>query len=113
MAEYNTLRAEVLAARSYLAQAIGVTFAVIMGVAGFSVSKSFAGPKSALYFITGIALMYLAGTFVWNEINTRKFTKRLRELEADINERAGERLLVWETDAGWGSIFTPRNHNGE
>lgn len=34
MAKYNTLRAEVFAARSYVAQAIGITAAVMMGVVG-------------------------------------------------------------------------------
>src|ERR1035441_3904086 len=90
LAEYNTLRAEVLAARSNVAQAIGITAAIIMGVIGFSFSKSFSGPQWVPWSIAVMALVYLGGIFGWNEINTRKFTKRLRTLEADINARSEE-----------------------
>jgi len=103
--EYKTLRAEVLAARSYVAQAIGITAAVMMGVLGLSFS-SFSRPHWVTWTVAGVALAYLGGTLAWNEINTRHFAKRLRALEADINTRAGERLLVWETDSGWGSMIS-------
>ena len=68
IAEYNTLRAEVMAARSNVAQAIGIVFALMMGVVGFSYSTSFSGPRWAPWFIAAIALAYLVGTFGWNEV---------------------------------------------
>jgi hypothetical protein len=107
MAEYNTLRAEVLAARSYIAQALGITAGVIMAVLGLGFSQTFAGPRWTPWAIALTALAYLGGTLVWNEKNTRRFCKRLRDLEADINSRAGERLLIWESESGWGSMIAP------
>ena len=113
MAEYNTLRAEVLAARSYLAQAIGITSAVMIGVIGFSSSPNFLGPQWTPWALAAIAFTYLGGTFISCEISTRRFTKRLREIEADVNKRAGERLLVWETQSGWGSFSVPLDLNNK
>jgi hypothetical protein len=104
LAEYNTLRAEVLAARSYVMQAIGIAAAVIMGIIGFCFSQGVSGHEWVPWTIGTIAFVYLGFTYTWNDINTRSFTKRLRELEADINERAQDTLLVWETHFGWGSM---------
>jgi protein-S-isoprenylcysteine O-methyltransferase Ste14 len=109
IAEYNALRAETLAARSYVAQAIGITAAVLMGVIAFTFSTNFSGPKWAPWSMAAVALAYLALTVVWNEINTRRFTSRLRALETDINARAGEQLLAWETKFGWGGLVIPRD----
>ena len=54
MAEYNTLRAEVLAARSNVAQAISITFATLMGVVGFSFSTGIKGPSWVPWAIAAI-----------------------------------------------------------
>jgi len=108
LAEYNTLRAEVLAARSYVSQATGVTAAVIMGTVAFAASSSFSGPSWVPWLIAALAILYLTGTVVWNEVNTQRFTARLRALELKINTRAGERLLVWETESGWGTFAVPK-----
>jgi hypothetical protein len=105
IAEYNTLRAEVLAARSYVAQAFGITAGVAMGILGFAFSANLSVPKWAVFAVGAVAVTYLVGTVVWNDINTRKFTKRIRALEADINTRSGETLLRWETDSGWGGMI--------
>ena len=113
LAEYNTLRAEVLAARSYVAQAVSITAAVVMGVIGFSFSTSFKVPTWVPWCVTGVAIAYLGITFGWNEASTRRFTKRLRALEADVNARAGERLLIWESDFGWGSMAVRRTTDGK
>jgi hypothetical protein len=109
LAEYNTLRSEVLAARSYIAQAAAITAGVLMGVLGLTFSANLPLARWAGLSMSVIAIVYLGSAFVWNELNTRKFTKRLRELEKDINKLAGEQLLVWETDYGWGSIVV-RKH---
>lgn len=107
VAEYNTLRTEVVAARASVAQAIGLSSAVLMGVVAFSFSTNFSGPNWVPWAIAAMAIIYVGLSCAWNEVNTRKFTTRLRLLETSINGRAGERLLVWETDSGWGSILAP------
>jgi hypothetical protein len=108
MAEYNTLRAEVLAARANVAQAFGVTAPVLIAVVAFSFSDASTAPAWVAWTIAVTAVIYLGAIIIWNEKNTRSFTRRLRTLERQINARAGERLLVWETHSGWGSLFRRR-----
>jgi hypothetical protein len=104
LAEYNTLRAEILAARSNVAQAIGLTVPVVMGLIGLSFSSTLNLPTWIVLTIAIGAIVYLCATFAWNEINTRKFTKQVRLLENRINDLAGDRLLTWENTMGWGAI---------
>ena len=94
MAEYNRLRAEVLAARSNVAQAIRLTFATLMGVFGFSFSTGFQGPSWVPWAIAAIALGYFAFTIIWNKKYTGNFTRRISAIQKDVNDRAGERLLI-------------------
>jgi hypothetical protein len=104
LAEYNSLRAEVLAARGYVAQAAGILAATLMADAAFG----FSGNSPSFWLpvaIAAVALIYFLILFVWNESNTRGFTRRLRELEADMNGVAGRTILIWETVHGWGSLF--------
>jgi hypothetical protein len=107
LAEYNTLRAEVLAARSNVAQATSLTVPVVMGLIGLSFSSTLNLPNWIVWTISPCAILYLCATFAWNEINTRKFTKQLRALERRINDLAGEPLLTWENAVGWGGMTLP------
>jgi hypothetical protein len=110
LAEYNTLRAEVLAARNNVGQGAGIFSAAIM--ANFAFGFSAASKNSAIPIIIGIlAVAYFACLFAWNENNTISVTKRIRELEAQINGLAGERLLLWETVHGWGGMYRKTNPN--
>src|SRR5262245_32997097 len=111
LAEYNTLRNEVIAARANVAQAIGLVAVVLMGILGLIYSSNGPGDPRILKFIFVCAAGYLGFTLWWNEGNTRTFTRRLREIERDVNKRAGERLLLWETKFGWGSIIRNINKN--
>ncbi|MGL9621564.1 hypothetical protein QRQ56_26460 [Bradyrhizobium sp. U531] len=108
LAEYNTLRAEVLAARSYMGQGAGIFAAALMAniAFGYSAGKDYL----ALTIILGmLTLVYFVALFAWNEKNTISATARLRELEAEINSLAGERLLLWETVYGYGGIWRKTN----
>ena len=96
LAEYNTLRAEVLAARAAVAQAIGIGAPVTAALL-----------PTGYYSVAATVFIIVALIAFWNDQNTRAFTCRLRSLENSINEIAGQRLLLWETDHGWGSIFPP------
>jgi hypothetical protein len=108
LAEYNTLRAEVLAARGNIAQAVGLTVPVIMGLIGLSFSPALGPPMWIIGAITAFAIAYLGLHLAWNGANTRAYTRQLRALEAQINNLAGERLLTWETSQGWGAMIYPR-----
>ncbi len=109
LAEYNTLRAEVLAARGNVAQAASLTVPVVMALIGFSFSTSLSIRKWVVWAVAVVAAAYLGVIFVWNEVYTRRFTAQLRMLEHKINELAGEQLLTWETQHGWGGFSLPAN----
>ena len=107
LAEYNSLRSEVLAARTAATQAVGIGVPVLMaslGLALSSVAIASAGHRYVLAALGVFAVFCICFFVVWNELNTRRFTARIRDIEADVNRRAGERLLTWETDHGWGGL---------
>jgi hypothetical protein len=108
LAEYNTLRAEVLAARNNVGHGAGIFAAAFVANIGFGFSAGSRYPEVPI--IIGILLVgYFAALYRWNENNTISFTRRLRELEAEITQRAGERLLLWETVHGWGGMWRKTN----
>jgi cyanate permease len=107
LAEYNTLRAEVLAARGNVLQAIGLTVPIVMGLVGLAFSPTLALPRWIIFGIPVAGFFYLCISFVWNEINMHKFTKQLRALEHKINDLADDRLLTWENTQGWRSMWLP------
>jgi hypothetical protein len=85
MAEYNTLRTEIL-------QAGSTTVAIGVIVAAYS---PFFG---ATLLLVLPLIIFLAWRVV--DFDTKRNAIRLRELEAVINRLAGSRLLAWETDHG-------------
>lgn len=115
LAEYNTLRAEVMAARGNVAQAAGIAAATTMAIFAFKYSNSINGPSWLPWaLLVATWVVYFIPLVTWNELNTRGFTTRLREIEAELNRRARQRLMLWETDWGWGGMFWPVNphHKG-
>lgn len=109
LAEYTTLRQEVIAARTNLGQGFGTFSTAMMANVAFGFSWS---PNPVVPICIGLGLMlYLWALMIWNENNTASFTRRLRELEREINNVAGEPLMLWETIHGWGSMFRKTNPN--
>jgi hypothetical protein len=111
LAEYNTLRAEVLAARGNIALAVGLTVPVVMGLIGLSFAPGIGPPMWMVGAITAVAVAYIGLHLAWNGANTRAYTRQLRALEERINNLAGERLLTWETSQGWGTLVYPPKPN--
>ena len=109
LAEYNTLRAEVMAARSAFHQAIRIGITVLIALVGFALSKGIASHYWVIWLIASAVALLLLSLVYWNDVNTFKFTARLRELEAEINRRAGERLLIWESEMGWDGMIRKRS----
>jgi len=95
--EYATLRTEILTRTTNWFQLIGsgaVLFVWIMGQ-----------PLGVRFWVALVAVLVVF-SFLYRLItrDIDKAAKRLRELEQDINCRAGETLLVWETR--WGGAVT-------
>lgn len=109
LAEYNTLRQEVMAARANLGQAIGIFSAAMM--TNLTLALGFAKDSATPWIVMIFGVLYFLFLWIWNEKNTDSFTRRLRELEREINSVAGEPLMLWETIHGWGKIFWKTNPN--
>jgi hypothetical protein len=93
LAEYNTLRAELLTRTSNGFQVAAIT-------AGF-VAVLLQWPWGVRLWIgLGISIVFCACCF-WIIVSaTAKLEARLRALERVINERVGQELLVWEKEFG-------------
>jgi membrane protein YdbS with pleckstrin-like domain len=106
LAEYNTLRAEVMAARGATTQAVSLMLPVVLAMAGYHFSDHPALPGWVSAGLFSLGIVYIVAALGWNEFNTRHFKARLRFLEDDINRREGETLLVWESQ-GWKGMIWP------
>ena len=96
LVEYNSLRDEVITKNNqgYNVAAIGMA---ALGVLLFQ-SVSW---QSVLIF--SFAIIVVVGASWWRiSFDVERITRRIREIEVDVNDRAGEDLLVWENLWGAG-----------
>jgi hypothetical protein len=105
LAEYTTMRAELLSRYTAQFQSGGIAAIVFLGIVTLMANTgrwSFAG------LIALDILIFLAVLF-WIDIDIAKAARRLRALEAEINAMAaGTPLLKWETLFGMGGIVGER-----
>jgi hypothetical protein len=96
LSEYSTLRSEILSRNTMGVQLTAIGVALITWL-----WKDL--PKDPMWY-HWIVIVLLAGVFVIfynaNVRDVKKAALRLRNLEHEINSRAGEHLLVWETLSG-------------
>jgi hypothetical protein len=102
--EYKTLRAEVSSRTGYgfQSKAVAVTLMTWLAV---QVASASSWGAALFFFLVGLALMAAACLFY--SVNVRDIWAagvRLRELEHEINSRAGEHLLCWERRFGGSRI---------
>jgi uncharacterized membrane protein YciS (DUF1049 family) len=109
------LRAELIAKNANVTQIvaqatlvmIGIISAVLLAYEAFGLS-----PSLSIFFGTTSVILCLAVvgiSYVWLDRDTVKLSRRLRQIEASVNNLAQEEILVWETLMGArGSI--PRAH---
>jgi hypothetical protein len=90
--EYDTLRTEVIHRLNNSYQLVAVAGALLLWVVSNAKCDS-----GRFWVVLGISvLLVLAfGWLIYTDIKT--ISGRVRDLEKDINKRAGETLLVWET----------------
>jgi hypothetical protein len=117
LAEYNTLRAEVIGRTTSGFQLIGIGFAIVALLLSQAVlqpgslaTSQAAGWRFWCVLVLGIVLLGSATWFNLREIG--RAANRVLLLEKEINERAGERLLQWESRfspgaTGWFGLPTP------
>jgi hypothetical protein len=95
--EYNTLRSELVSGSNRSFQLLSVGSALFVLIVSRPLDRRFWTAIVASI----IALSY--GRFITLR-DIRRLAKRVRELEHEINRRAGEELLVWESR--WGMAAT-------
>jgi hypothetical protein len=98
--EYNSLRSEIMQRNSIFNQYCVIS--VPASAAAVSVVTSAFPPLGIVLFLVICCLLYVVFRII--EFDTLTAAARVRELEAQINEMAGERLLTWETDHGLSKI---------
>jgi hypothetical protein len=91
--EYDTLRAELIACGNKGFQILALGGALFVLVVSRSIDKRFWVALTA-----GLLGVSCASFAVMRDI--LKIAKRVRELERDINQRAGEEILTWESRFG-------------
>ena len=95
LAEYNSLRTETIIRTGHGFQIAGFSITALTIWAAEETTG-----KTWLALAAIIGVLAAAGWFTLREIT--QATRRIREIERDINARAGEDLLVWETLwVGW------------
>jgi hypothetical protein len=97
--EYDTLREEIMSRYSAQFQAIGVFGAVFVGLLAAIATGMNAHVGYSLIVLSFFIFLAL---FVWADNDITRAATRLIELEKEINGRAEERLLVWESNRVWG-----------
>lgn len=96
LSEYSTLRAEIISrtANGFTLTTIGVTVLTW-------VIKEFTSKSPWYYWLGALTLVVVFGLGVF--VNIRDITRaaqRVKALELEINSRAGEHLLIWESLSG-------------
>jgi len=109
--EYDTLREELISkSTAYFNMMIQVCVVFAGFVGGAAVLSQINVINSGHLIVivaVSVALLFasLAGAIAAHMYDIRRLSRRVREIELDINSRAGERLLVWESKYGWGDMF--------
>jgi uncharacterized membrane protein YciS (DUF1049 family) len=100
MQEYGTLRSEVMLSLGAMNQFVIITFnAIIAAATVISATRTLL--QGAITFAVLFALMI---AIFWIQVaNVARLSRRLRELEGEVNDRVGEPLLKWERNYA----FTP------
>jgi hypothetical protein len=103
LAEYNSLRSELLTRYTQHFQTIAAIAVVLIGLLT-------AGGTLKLNLCTIVTLIVLAilifvGLFIWIDIEIARASTRLREIEGAVNGLAEQTLLRWETEYGIGGVI--------
>jgi len=100
LAEYSSLRSEIMQRNSVFNQYCVIS--VPASVAAVSVVTSASPPLGILLFLIIGSLLYIVFRII--EFDTLAAATRVRVLEKQLNEMAGERLVTWETENGLNTV---------
>ncbi|HEX4504918.1 MAG TPA: hypothetical protein VH722_04240 [Alphaproteobacteria bacterium] len=100
LAEYSSLRAEILQRNSTFNQYCVIS--VPASVAAVSFAYTAFPPAGILLFLIIGVLLYVVFRII--EFDTLAAAARVRTLETVLNEMAGQRLVTWENDCGLNTV---------
>lgn len=100
LAEYSSLRSEIMQRNSVFNQYCVIS--VPASVAAVSVVTSAYPPLGIILFLIIGSLLYIVFRII--EFDTLAAAARVRVLEKQLNEMAGERLVTWETENGLNTV---------
>jgi hypothetical protein len=100
LAEYNSLRSEIMQRNSVFNQYCVIS--VPASVAAVTVVYTAFPPLGVILFMVICLLLYVVFRII--EFDTLSAATRVRALEAEINELSGERLLIWESEHGLSKV---------
>ena len=95
--EYDTLRTELIHRGNNMYQLVAVAGAIVVWL----VSRVLDARFWILLVLAGVVVSIFSW-FIYRDMT--KAAERVRQLEKDINKRAREELLIWETQ--WGGAVT-------
>lgn len=93
LAEYNTLRNELVACSNKVYNIVSVGILMIM----FAL-PNYGKPLFSASLIIGFTFVILLS--ILNSIDTRKLSLRVQQLESEINTYTGKTTLQWESKSG-------------
>jgi hypothetical protein len=103
--EYDGLRSEIVQRWVGTQQQISIGVLVLMGVITVLVSTKAEYPRASILYVLLAIAIGIFGYAMWQvRRDTCKAATRVSEIEQDVNQRAGEELLQWETR--WGGCVT-------
>ena len=103
LAEYNTLRAELLQKYTAILQSVSIIAPILVGL----VASLVLDPSRRPIYLLILSLLFIYAWAVWffADRMINRIAARIRAIEGDVNGRAQERLLEWESRYGFGGLF--------
>jgi ABC-type transport system involved in Fe-S cluster assembly fused permease/ATPase subunit len=92
--EYDTLRTEIIALTGHMYNVIGFGAAISAALLAWSTSQGFDFRFWFLVFVFASVVWLL---WMMLHVAISRNAERLRQIEAEVNRRAGDKLLQWET----------------
>jgi hypothetical protein len=90
LAEHTALRSEIIARMGHVYQVMAVLAAGTAILIGLKQLVPWFYPILVILVVLAVVAFWYVNRDIW------KAAARLREIEIDVNDRAGEDLLVWE-----------------
>jgi uncharacterized membrane protein YqgA involved in biofilm formation len=102
LSEYSSLRGELQGRYTAQFQSSAALAIVLIGLITLGGNRGFSCTIIAL--IAGAVIVYLL-VLLWIDTDIAGLSREVRRIEADINNRAGETLMRWQTQRAIGGLI--------